>query len=159
VIGPVYSGTITVSALAFWDGLADALDADGVDGFVHYIGREQEIDPGWRETVLAFTRARMQLHRHPDALVEALHQVPRSRPFDTLRQLQEIEAPALVVASHDEADPGHPLSVATAYEAHLRRSRMICEAPGHSPLAWQGGKLSREIAAFCAQPEVSARFN
>jgi hypothetical protein len=28
---------------------------------------------------------------------------------------------------------------------------MIGEEEGESPLAWQGGKLSREIAAFCAE--------
>ena len=27
---------------------------------------------------------------------------------------------------------------------------MIREGEGESPLAWQGGRLSREIAAFCA---------
>jgi hypothetical protein len=34
----------------------------------------------------------------------------------------------------------------------------VVEAPGESPLAWQGGKLSREIAAFCDQPEVRERM-
>lgn len=150
VIGPVYSGEIRDEALTFWDGLAAALEEGGVDGFVEYIDREQGIDPSWRDTVLRFTRERISLHRHPAALAEALRQVPRSRPFGTLAELAAIEVPALVVASHDDADPGHPREVAEAYAEHLPRARLIGEGEGESPLAWQGGKLSREIAAFCA---------
>jgi 3-oxoadipate enol-lactonase len=150
VIGPVYGGEIPDRALAFWDGLAAALEGGGVDGFVDYIDREQGIDPSWRDTVLRFTRERMLLHRHPDALAEALRQVPRSRPFGALAELEALEIPALVVASHDDADPGHPREVAEAYAERLPRARLVGEAAGESPLAWQGGRLSREIAAFCA---------
>jgi pimeloyl-ACP methyl ester carboxylesterase len=149
VIGPVYRGEVPAETLVFWDGLAAALESGGVDGFVEYIGREQGIDPGWRETVLRFTRERMLLHRHPAALAEVLRQVPRSRPFGALADLEALDVPALVVASHDAADPGHPREVAEAYAERLPRARLIGEAEGESPLAWQGGKLSREIAAFC----------
>jgi pimeloyl-ACP methyl ester carboxylesterase len=158
VIGPVYRGDIPAEALAFWDGLATALEAGGVDGFVEYIDREQGIDPSWRDTVLRFTRERMLLHRHPAALAEALRQVPRSRPFGALGELGAIEVPALVVASHDGADPGHPRDVAEAYVERLPRARLAGEAEGESPLAWQGGKLSREIAAFCAEPDVALLY-
>jgi 3-oxoadipate enol-lactonase len=150
VIGPVYLGEITAETLAYWDGLADALAEDGIDGFLAYIDHEQEIDPGWRDSVLRFTRERMLQHRRLDAVVGALREVPRSRPFDSLTELASLETPALVVASHDDADPGHPLHVAEAYAEHLPRARLIGEAEGESPLAWQGGRLSREIAAFCA---------
>jgi pimeloyl-ACP methyl ester carboxylesterase len=156
VIGPVYAGEVPERALAFWDGLATALAGGGVDGFVAYIGREQGIDPAWRETVLGFTRERMLLHRHPEALAEALRQVPRSRPFGALAELESLDLPALVVASHDAADPGHPRRVAEAYAEHLPRARLIGEGEGESPLAWQGGRLSREIAAFCAEEPVAA---
>lgn len=158
-IGPVYGGVISDETLAYWDGLADALEGDGVDGFLDYIARRQGIDPAWRATVLRFTRARMLLHRHPEALVEALHQVPRSRPFESITSLEEIDVSALVVASRDDADPGHPYEVAAAYADRLPHSRLIVEREGESPLAWQGGRLSREIAAFCAKPEVAGRFN
>jgi 3-oxoadipate enol-lactonase len=67
--------------------------------------------------------------------------------------------PALVVASHDVADPGHPYAVAAAYAERLPRSRLISEAEGESPLAWQGGKLSREILAFSQEPEVAERLH
>jgi pimeloyl-ACP methyl ester carboxylesterase len=158
VIGPVYSGTISAEALEYWDGLAAALEGGGVEGFVAYIGREQGIDPSWRETVLRFTRERMQLHRDPAALAEALRQVPRSRPFESLEELDSLQLPALVVASREEADPGHPSEVAAAYAEHLPQARLIAEQEGESPLAWQGGKLSREIAAFCEEPAVTDRY-
>jgi pimeloyl-ACP methyl ester carboxylesterase len=156
VIGPVYDGKVTDEALAYWDGLAAALEAEGVDGIVEYIGREQGIEPAWRETVMRFTRERMLLHRHLSALTVALREVPRSRPFGALGELAAIETPTLVVASHDGPDPGHPRSVAEAYAEAIPAARLIGEAEGESPLAWQGGKLSREIAAFCAEREVAA---
>ena len=123
----------------------------GVDGFVDYIDREQGIDPAWRDSVLRFTRERMLRHRHLEALADALREVPRSRPFEALDELERLDVPALVVASHDAADPGHPYAVAAAYAERLPRARLISEAEGESPLAWQGGRLSREIAAFCAR--------
>jgi pimeloyl-ACP methyl ester carboxylesterase len=149
VIGPVYTGEISPSSLGYWDGLAGALAGGGVDGFVEYIGQNQGIDPAWRDSVLRFTRARMLLHRHPQALVDALRQVPRSRPFSSMEDLRQLETPALVVASNDAADPGHPYEAAAAYAGVLPRARLVSEGEGESPLAWQGGKLSREIASFC----------
>jgi hypothetical protein len=151
VIGPVYVGEITDETLAYWDGLAAALEGDGIDGFLAHVAREQGIAPGWRDSVLRFTRERMLQHRHLDAVVEALREVPRSRPFGSLEELESLDLPALVVASHDAADPGHPRHVAEAYAERLPRARLIGEAEGESPLAWQGGRLSREIAAFCAE--------
>jgi hypothetical protein len=106
--------------------------------------------------VVPFPLKRMLLHRHPAALAEALRQVPRSRPFGAIEQLAGLEVPALVVASHDAADPGHPRAVAEVYAEALPRARLIGEAEGESPLAWQGGKLSREIAAFCSEQDVAA---
>ncbi|HYJ21423.1 MAG TPA: alpha/beta hydrolase [Solirubrobacterales bacterium] len=148
MIGPVYLGEIPPASLDYWDGLAAALEERGIDGFVDYIGRNQDIDPAWRDSVLGFTRARMLLHRHPRALVTALREVPRSRPFDSVEQLEGLEIPALVVASHDDADPGHPYAAAAAYAERLPRAKLISEKEGESPLAWQGGRLSRELAAF-----------
>ncbi len=150
-IGPVYLGEISASSLAYWDGLAAALEEDGVDGFVAYIDRNQGIDPAWRDSVLGFTRARMLLHRHPGALVAALREVPRSRPFGSLEELERLDLPALIVASHDGADPGHPYAAAVAYAERLPRAQLISEEEGKSPLAWQGGRLSRELAAFYAK--------
>jgi pimeloyl-ACP methyl ester carboxylesterase len=157
-IGPTYTGTIAPESLEYWDGLAAALESGGIDGFVDYIDRRQGIDPSWRDSVLRFTRERMLRHRHLDALVVALREVPRSRPFEAFDELKRLEVPALVVASHDVADPGHPYDIAVAYAEHLPQARLISEPEGQSPLAWQGGRLSREIAAFCEEPTVAERM-
>lgn len=149
-IGPSYPGSIPERSLDYWDGLAEALELDGVEGFVAHIDRHQAIDPAC-DSVLRFTRERMLRHRRLDAIVEALREVPRSRPFGGLEELGAIEVPALVVASHDDADPGHPYEVAAAFAEHLPQAQLISEAAGESPLAWQGGRLSRAIAAFAAR--------
>lgn len=151
LIGPVYTGEIAPASLAYWDGLAEALERDGIDGFVAYIDREQGIDPRWRDSVTRFTRERLERQRHPGALIEALHEVARSRPFGSLEELERLEMPALVVASGDDADPGHPHAAAAAYAARLPYGKLVSEGEGESPLAWQGGKLSRELAAFYGQ--------
>lgn len=156
-IGPVYTGAIEPESLAYWDGLADALETGGVDGFVAYIGERQGTASRWRESVTRFTRARMQLQRHPEALARALREVPRSRPFDSLAELEDLQVPALVVASNDDADPGHPYEAAAAYAAALPRAELVSEDEGESPLAWQGGKLSRIFASFYAMALSSAR--
>lgn len=156
VIGPTYMGAIEPSSLEYWDGLAAALSREGVDGFVAYIDEKQGIDPRWRDSVLRFTRERLQLQRHPEALVEALREVPRSRPFESLEELSGLRVPALVVASNDEADPGHPYAAAAAYAEALPEGRLVSEDPGESPLAWQGGRLSRVLADFYSQVISSA---
>lgn len=148
VIGPAYEGEIGEDSLRYWDGLALALEQDGIDGFVAYIDRVQGVDPRWRDSVLRFTRERMERHRHLGALVAALREVPRSRPFGAMPALGGLAVPTLVVASHDAADPGHPYAVAEAYAARIPAARLVSEPEGQSPLAWQGGRLSREIEAF-----------
>lgn len=151
IAGPVYSGEITDEALAYWDGLAQGLEGGGIDGFLAALDARSGAAASWRETVLRFTRERMEQHRDLGAVAAALRQVPRSRPFGSLAELSSIEVPALIVASHDEADPGHPREVAELYAELLPGARLIGEEEGESPLAWQGGKLSREVAAFCAE--------
>lgn len=156
LIGPVYTGSVEAASLEYWDGLAAALGEGGIDGFLAYIADKQGIEAGWRDTVLRFTRERMLRHEHLPALVEALCEVPRSRPFGSLEELEELRVPTLVVASHDAADPGHPFAAAAAYANALPEARLASEAEGESPLAWQGGKLSREIAAFCRELAVGS---
>jgi pimeloyl-ACP methyl ester carboxylesterase len=157
VIGPTFLGTVKPESLAYWDGLAAALETGGIEGFVAYIGERQGIDPRWRDSVLRFTRERILRQGNLGALAEALRAVPRSRPFDSLAELEEIDVPALVVASNDEADPGHPYASAAAYAEALPRAELVSEGEGESPLAWQGGKLSRALAAFYAEALSSAR--
>ena len=156
VIGPTYKGEIKPESLDYWDGLAEALETGGVDGFVAYLDRQQGIDPRWRDSVLRFTRERLLAQEHPQALVAALREVPRSRPFESLEELRGLEVPALIVASKDDADPGHPYEAAAAYAEALPQARLVSEGPGESPLAWQGGKLSRALASFYAEALSSA---
>ncbi|HET9162234.1 MAG TPA: alpha/beta hydrolase [Solirubrobacterales bacterium] len=151
IVGPTYMGRpASAETLAYWDGLAAALAGDGVDGFVDYIDRHQPVS-AWRDSVLRFTRERIQRNERLEAVADALRQVPRSRPFGEMAELDLLEVPALVVASNDEADPGHPRRVAEAYAERLPQARLISEEAGESPLAWQGGKLSRAIVAFCTE--------
>jgi pimeloyl-ACP methyl ester carboxylesterase len=157
LVGPVYTGEIDQTSLDYWDGLAAALETDGVDGFVAYIDAQQGIDPRWRDSVLRFTRERLLLQRHPEALAVALREVTRSRPFGSMEELDALDAPTLIVASNDDADPGHPYEAAAAYAEALPNARLLSEGEGESPLAWQGGKLSRALAAFYAEALSSAR--
>jgi pimeloyl-ACP methyl ester carboxylesterase len=150
VIGPSYTGAIEPESLAEWDRLATALETGGVDGFVARIGETQPASP-WRDSVLRFTRERMLQHRDLEALARALREVPASRPFGSLAELESLPVPALVVASHDEADPGHPYATAGAYAEALPLAQLISEGEGESPLAWQGGRLSRHVDAFYAE--------
>jgi len=143
-------GRVGDDSLSYWDGLAEALERGGIDGFVDYIGEAQEIAPPWRDSVLRFTRERMERHRHLDAIVRALHEVPRSQPFDPV-ELESLSVPTLIVASHDAADPGHPYATAAEYAERIPGARLTSEAEGQSPLAWQGGRLSREIEDFCRE--------
>lgn len=152
-IGPATLGQpAPPETLAYWEALADGLERGGVEGFV--AAYDRGLDPDWRQTLLRITRDRLGRHRHPEALAQALREVPRSSPFADLAELEFLDLPALVVASRDDADPGHPYAVAEAWAERLPRSTLVSEAPGESPLAWQGGRLSREIAAFCERPEV-----
>lgn len=156
IIGPAtVGGPLPASSLEGWDALASGLERGGADGFIEVY--ERGLDPDWSETLLQIARARLGLHRDLGALAAALREVPRSVPFDRLAELEGLDLPALVVASGDDADPGHPYAVAEAFAESLPRSQLISEEPGQSPLAWQGGRLARAIASFCATDEVRER--
>lgn len=153
-IGPAVIGG-PVGDHGGWDDLAEGLERDGIDGFI--AAYSKGLDPEWSETLIRIARDRLAVHRDLDALAGALREVPRSSPFEGLSELEGLDVPALVVASGEEADPTHPYAVAEAYAESLPRARLISEDPGQSPLAWQGGRLSREIAAFCAEDAVRER--
>jgi pimeloyl-ACP methyl ester carboxylesterase len=120
-----------------------------VEGFVEAYG-----DPGvpdrWRETVTRVLHQRLGAHEHPEAVADALRAVPRSRPFEALEDLRAIDVPTVVVADRDEVDPGHPLAVGQAYAETIPGARLVVEDEGHSPIAWQGGQLSKVIAEVAA---------
>ena len=115
---------------------------------------EPAVPEAWRDTVVTVLRQRLSAHEHPDALADALRAVPRSRPFGTLHDLAAIEAPTVIVADRDEADPEHPLSVGEDYARVIPGARLMVEEPGCSPLAWQGTQLSNVIAEAAATARV-----
>jgi pimeloyl-ACP methyl ester carboxylesterase len=130
---------------ARWHALADGLRSGGVEGFMAAYG-EPNVPASMRDTVLQVLRQRLSRHEHPEAVADALDEVPFSAPFDSLDELGSIAAPAVVVASRDETDPEHPYAVGAAYAEAIPGARLVSEEPGRSPLAWQGGQLSKVIA-------------
>ena len=131
------------AALAAWDALARGLRTDGVEGFVRAYDLAT-VPARWRTTVEQVLRQRLAAHEHPAAVADALEVVPRSRPFQSMGELAGVAAPTVVVASRDEADPGHPLAVGERYARAIPRARLVVEEEG-SPIAWRGGALSGVI--------------
>ena len=131
--------------LARWDALARGLREGGVEGFIAAYDLDS-VAPAIRRTVETVLRQRLAAHEHPDAVADALEAVPRSAPFEDPAELERVRAPALVVASRDEPDPGHPLAVAERWAEWLPDARLVVEEPDRSPIAWQGGQLSQLIA-------------
>ncbi|HSZ13835.1 MAG TPA: alpha/beta hydrolase [Solirubrobacteraceae bacterium] len=143
----------TGADFAGWDALARGLREGGVEGFVRAYDLTS-VPESFRATVDTVLRQRLSAHEHPDAVADALEVVPRSRPFDELAQLAAIEAPTVVVASRDEADPGHPLAVGESYARTIPGARLVVEdpaSPPRSPVAWQGGQLSKLLAELSAR--------
>jgi pimeloyl-ACP methyl ester carboxylesterase len=147
VITPSYESATNdePARLARWDALADGLRTGGIEGFLAAYG-EPRVPAALRETVIKVIRQRLALHEHPEAVADALEQVPRSRPFDSISELEQIAVPVTVVASGDEADPEHPRAVGEAYADAIPGARLVTDEPGHSPVAWQGSQLSKVIA-------------
>ena len=133
------------AGLARWDALSEGLRTGGVDGFVEAYG-DPQVPEQWKDTIDKVLRQRLSAHEHPEAVADALHAVPRSRPFEAWDDLAAIDVPTVVVASRDEADPGHPYAVGERYAEEIPGAALRSEEPGSSPLAWQGGQLSKVIS-------------
>ena len=133
------------AGLERWDALSEGLRSGGVDGFVEAYG-DPQVPEQWKDTIDRVLRQRLGAHEHPEAVADALHAVPRSRPFESWDELAAIEAPTVIVASRDDADPGHPYAVGEAYAERIPGATLVSEEPGSSPLAWQGGQLSKVIS-------------
>jgi pimeloyl-ACP methyl ester carboxylesterase len=146
VVTPAYDPGAGGS-LERWDALSRGLRGGGVDGFVDAYDLDS-VPQAWRETVERVLRQRLAAHLHPLAVADALSAVPRSRPFENWAELSSINAPTLVVASRDEADPAHPLATAERYAHAITGARLVVEDEGRSPIAWQGGQLSRLLLDF-----------
>jgi pimeloyl-ACP methyl ester carboxylesterase len=154
LVTPAYDPESWPGDLARWDALSAGLRDGGVEGFVAAYGEEGP--DKWRSTLQTVLRQRLGAHEHPAAVADALEAVPRSRPFETRAQLREITAPTAVVADRDEPDPGHPLAIGELYASLIPGARLVVEGEGQSPIAWQGGQLSKVIASVAAEAAASA---
>ena len=128
-----------------WDSLAEGLRYGGVEGFVEAYGTPK-VPEKWHETIDRVLHQRLSAHEHPEALADALEAVPRSRPFERWDDLNAIDAPTVVVASRDEADPEHPYAVGERYAEAIPGAELVSEEEGASPLAWQGAQVSKVIS-------------
>jgi pimeloyl-ACP methyl ester carboxylesterase len=163
IITPAYEPSLprVQEELARWDALACGLRRGGVEGFIRAYDLSS-VPPPWRKTVETVLRQRLSAHEHPDAVADALEVVPRSRPFEDMGELIGIDVPTVVVASRDEADPGHPLAVGERYARAIPDARLVVEdstpRPGRSgassPIAWQGGQLSTVLAELAARLDL-----
>jgi pimeloyl-ACP methyl ester carboxylesterase len=155
LVTPSYdpSAPIVPETFAGWDALARGLREGGVEGFVraYDLAAVPEV---WRGTVERVLRQRLSAHEYPGAVADALEVVPRSRAFEDMSELGKIAVPTVVVASRDEADPGHPLAVGERYAQAIPGARLLVEdagPPPRSPIAWQGGRLSKVLGELVAR--------
>jgi pimeloyl-ACP methyl ester carboxylesterase len=157
VVTPAYDPEDWPGDLVRWDALSDGLRSGGVDGFVEAYGNDGPPTPEkWRATLQTVLRQRLGAHEHQDAVADALKAIPRSRPFDARDALRAIAAPTVVVADRDEPDPGHPLAVGEVYASLIPGARLVVEEEGQSPIAWQGGQLSKVIASVAAEAAAAS---
>jgi hypothetical protein len=126
-----------------------------VEGFVRAYDFDA-VPERWRKTVERVIRQRLSSHLHPQAVADALEVVPGSRPFATMAELAAVPVPAIVVGSRDDADPGHSLALAERYASALPGAQLMVEAPDSSPIAWQGGQLSRVLSELAHRAAAAA---
>ena len=157
LITPAYDPSAAAAAQdgGSWQALAAGLRQGGVEGFLRAYDFSAVPDR-WRGTVERVIRQRLSAHEHPQAVADALEVVPRSRPFATMAELAAVEVPAVVVGSRDDADPGHPLVLADRYAAALPGAQLVVEPQDSSPIAWQGGRLSRVLAELARRAGAAA---
>jgi pimeloyl-ACP methyl ester carboxylesterase len=144
---------------AYRGGLAQGLRNGGAEGFLAAYDFSTVPAP-WRETVRTAVLQRLSTHEHPAAVADAMEALAGSRPFDGLDQLGAIQVPTLVVASRDEVDPGHPLALAERYTEAIPKAQLAVEEggpPARSPLAWQGGQLSKLLAELMARASQATK--
>jgi pimeloyl-ACP methyl ester carboxylesterase len=150
LITPAFDPDEPERGLDRWDSLSRGLREGGVEGFLEAYG-EPRVPESFRDTVKMVLRQRLSAHEHPEAVADALREVPRSAAFASWDALGALDLPVTVVASRDEADPEHPYATGARYADAIPGARLETEDPGKSPLAWQGGQLSRVIAEAAAR--------
>lgn len=152
-ITPAYTGDARVGGET-WGLMAAELERGDLGAFAR-LAQPDGVPDRWRELAREATRQRMERHEHPEAVAQALREVPKSIAWTGLEPLEGLELPVLLVGSRDVADPQHPLAVAQEYARRLPRSELVVEDEGQSPLAWQGARLSGAIGDFLERVRYS----
>ena len=102
--------------------------------------------------MLTVLRQRLAAHEHPEAVADALEVVPRSRPFGDLDDLARDRARRRSSSpTATRPTPATRWRVGEAYAAAIPGARLVVEEEGRSPIAWQGGQLSKVIAGLAAE--------
>lgn len=148
-ITPAYAGEARTGAVPenYWTRMADELEHGGVDAFVE-VAEPGELPERWREIAREATRQRMERNADLHAVADALRVLPRSLAWRGMEPLEALDVPVMIVATRDDADQLHPFAIAEEYARRLPQAELVVEDEGQSPLAWQGARLSGEIAAF-----------
>ena len=147
-ITPAHLGTPTRDPDR-WARLAEGLETGGPEGFVQAYG-DPGVDQKSLDLIRTVMRQRMARHENPVAVAHALRATPMGAAFDSEQALSGIACPTLVIGSRDRLDPEHPLLIAERWAELIPGATFMVEDASQSPLAWRGGSLSREIAAFLA---------
>jgi pimeloyl-ACP methyl ester carboxylesterase len=150
LVTPAYDPSQFPARLERWDALSAGLRDGGIEGFLAAYQVER-LPAAWRQVMATVIAQRLAGHRDLAAVADALAAVPRSRPFASFADLGTVDVPTVVVASRDEPDPEHPFATAIAYASAIDGAELVVEAEGRSPIAWQGGQLSRVVGALAAR--------
>ena len=108
LITPAFDPEEGERGLERWDALSDGLRAGGVEGFLEAYG-EPRVPESFRETVKTVLRQRLSAHEHPDAVADALREVPRSRPFESWDELARLDLPGRRGRQPRRGRPGAPV--------------------------------------------------
>ena len=101
------------------------------------------VPDAWRATVETVLRQRLAAHEHPAAVADALEVGAALAPVRaTSPSSRAIDVPTIVVASRDEADPGHPLAVGERYAQAIPGAQLLVEDAGKAA-ASQPARRSR----------------
>ena len=150
LIGPAVEGEEPpAESLEYWGRLADGLERGGVEGFIE--AYDVDLNPEWRETILRITRARLARHEHPEGVVRALREVPRSVPFDRPSGARGARRAGAGRRERRRGGPGPPVrrrggvgGRATAGDADQRGAgRVAAGVAGRAALARDRGVLRR----------------
>ena len=137
--------------LDHWDALSRGLRDGGVDGFIEAYG-EPRVPEQFRDTVRTRPAPAPVGPRAPRRGRRRAAGRCRGRARSTRgTRSAALDLPVTVVACRDEADPEHPYAIGERYADAIPGARLVSEEPGKSPLAWQGGQLSRVIAETAAR--------